>query len=126
MFDFLNTDPVLVLFGLFYSVVGLSLLIAPGPWRKLVEIFQGSDIALVLSGMAALFAGLLIVLFFQSWETPGHSLLSIIGYIALVEAGFFLFLPDLMQKFIASRFYQSLFKISGVLSIVIGVLFLIL
>lgn len=124
--NFINTDPVLLFIGIFYLVTGLSLLIKPKPWRDFVTVFQTNHIAILVSGMLALFCGLLITLFFQSYETPAHILLSIVGYIALVEATIMLLIPDLMRKFIASTFYDRIFKWGGFMAIIFGMLFLVL
>lgn len=124
--DYITSDPVLLVVGLFYVSMGFSLTLTPAPWQKLVTMFEESDVAVLLSGIFALFVGLIITVFFADWSMPGRVLLTVVGYIALAEGVCFLFFAEAVRKFVASPFYQGLFKISGVLSVAFGLLFLVL
>lgn len=124
--EFITTDPVLLVVGLFYTVIGLSLVVSPAPWRRMIEAFQTSEIAMLMGGMFALLFGLLVTLFYASWDGIGRGLLTVFGYIALVEAFVMLFMPRAMQKFVGGGFYQGMFKVSGFVSIAFGLAFLVL
>ena len=124
---FINQDPILILFGLFCIVIGASVLIRPSEWKEFLSVYRlGSPVAMLITGCLDVVFGLMIVLFFSSWGTPAHGLLTVVGYMALIEGAIFLFFPNMMQKFVSSAFYEGFFKFGGPLSILIGLLFLFL
>lgn len=126
MFDFITTDPVLQIVGIFYLVVGIAFMVRPEPWRELVTVMTERETVIALWGLVPLAFGLIILLAIPSFESIGRAMLTCFGYLAIAEAVLFLFFPRSVQKFLTGGFYQGLFKISGALSVFIGVAFLLL
>lgn len=125
MFSYITTDPVLLFVGLFLLVAGVSLMVAPAPWRALLDAIRANEAAPVITGMIALAFGLAIVVFYPSWDGVARSVLTIFGWAALLEAAIYLFFPHLLKKIVASDLYQAVFKIGGPISIVCGLVFLL-
>lgn len=98
MAELITLDPVQQIFGLIYLAFGASFICAPKAWVKLLEANKNNTAIYLLFGTLCLLVGLFLTVFYQSWETIGRGLLTIIGYLALLEAVLFLFFPGQISK----------------------------
>ncbi len=72
-------------FGLYLLVTGLSGLTAPARWKAVMEDYQRSPGLSYLTAVIVLGAGLVLVMVHSLWTDPLAIIVSLFGWIALIE-----------------------------------------
>ena len=72
-------------FGVYVLVTGLSGLAAPARWKAVMEDFQRSPGLVYLTAVIVLGVGLVLVLAHSLWTDPLAIIVSLFGWIALIE-----------------------------------------
>lgn len=111
--------------GVYFLVVGAGVLMNPSRMRNAMDEAKQSYILPYLDGAIALVIGLLIVLTHNIWDGLLTSLVSIVGWVAVLEGVLMLTLPQktisvMMQKFVGA----NLGRFVGVVSVAIGLYFI--
>ena len=86
-------------FGFFFVIVSLSLLINP---KNLSKLFSSAEdeACLFYTGLAAFVAGIAIVLSHNVWVYDWRVAVTILGWLSLVKGGFTLLWPDLTKELV--------------------------
>ena len=111
--------------GVYFLVVGAGVLMNPARMRNAMDEAKQSYILPYFDGAIALVIGLLIVLTHNIWDGLLASLVSIVGWVAVLEGVLMLTLPQktisvMMQKFVGA----NLGRFIGVVSVAIGLYFI--
>lgn len=124
---FMNSDPFLIFFGLFYIIIGLSNLIIPKAWDDFIAVFGKNETTIsVATGLLMLPLGLFIVVFYNNWTGFASALLMVIGYIILIKACMLLSVPGLVQKMAEKKIMVPPVWLRGVFALAIGLALLLL
>ncbi len=102
---------VFQIFGIIYLVIGLGMIINTKIYRKMILNFSENTSIVYFSGVISLFAGYLLITFFNSNSWNLTSILTIFGWIAVVKGSLILLFPKLIFNFaktIKERFVFSL------------------
>ncbi len=124
--DIINKDPMLLFFGAFYLVLGLSAFLARNHWEEFLELFVKYDALSLVLGIMTLPISLFIIFFYNDWSTLGSTILMVMGYISFVKAAILLLRPNWVQKFLSYEFTQKHMWLDGISGIVLGGAMLIL
>lgn len=81
------------IFGLYMIVVGLGGLANPQRWRSVMDDLNRSPGLVVALGFAMFAVGATLVLMHSVWTDPLAIIVSLIGYVALIEGATFLAVP---------------------------------
>ena len=84
--------------GLYLLVMGIMLLYRQKHWDTVARDFFDSPALILLSGAFALIFGLAIVLLHNVWEPGWRTVITVIGWFALVQAFIRLFMPEAVRK----------------------------
>lgn len=80
-------------FGLYMIVVGLGGLVAPQRWRAMMDDLQRSPGLVIALGFPVFAVGMTLVMIHSIWTDPLAILVSLIGYVALIEGALLLAVP---------------------------------
>ncbi len=108
--------------GIYFLVAGVGVLMNPARMKGAVREAQRSYLLPYFDGAIALIVGLLIVLNHNMWNDLLTSLVSLVGWVAVLEGVLMLTLPQksisaLMESFAGAH----LGRFMGVVSVVIGI-----
>ncbi|HEC32837.1 MAG TPA: DUF2065 family protein [Candidatus Kaiserbacteria bacterium] len=111
--------------GVYFLVAGAGVLMNPGRIKGAMGEIRQSYILPYFDGVVVLVVGLLVVLTHNIWNGLLTSLVSLIGWIAVLEGVLMLTLPQktismMMQKFMGA----NLGRFMGVVSVVVGLYFI--
>lgn len=81
------------IFGLYMIVVGLGGLASPSRWRAVMDDLNRSPGLVVALGFAVFAVGGTLVLIHSIWTDPLAIIVSLIGYVALIEGATLLAVP---------------------------------
>lgn len=81
------------IFGLYMIVIGLGGLASPARWRAVMDDLNRSPGLVVALGFAVFAVGGTLVLIHSIWTDPLACLVSLIGYVALIEGATLLAVP---------------------------------
>jgi len=79
--------------GPFYLVYGLSILVYPRQWRKIVTWLEQNHFNLLAIAMMMLIFGLILVNAYNIWEWSPFLIITITGWVLLVKSVFFFLAP---------------------------------
>ncbi|WP_311270589.1 DUF2065 domain-containing protein [Sphingobium sp. WCS2017Hpa-17] len=82
------------IFGLYMIVVGLGGLASPSRWRAVMDDLNRSPGLVVALGFAVFAVGGTLVLIHSIWTDPLAIMVSLIGYVALIEGATLLAVPS--------------------------------
>ncbi|NQV93272.1 hypothetical protein HQ403_02110 [Candidatus Kaiserbacteria bacterium] len=110
--------------GIYFLVAGVGILMNPARMKGAMEEAKRSYLLPYFDGAIALVMGLLIVLTHNMWDGLLESVISLVGWIALLEGVLMLTLPQktisgMMQHFMGA----NLGRFMGVVSVVVGLYF---
>ena len=126
MHDLINTDPFLLFFGTFYTIIGLSMFFASSAWQDFIKLFiENESISLIL-GIMTLPIALFIVVFYNDWSNLASIVLMVMGYISLIKAGVLLIRPSMLQGFLQKGYLKKYLWVDGLSGMVLGVAMLAL
>ncbi len=107
--------------GVYLLVAGMSGLLYPERMKKAMQEFSKSRIVPYFDGALALIIGLFIVLLHNNWDNLPASLVSLVGWLALLEGFSMFLLPEKnMQDFLKWFKEPSVARATGIFAIVTG------
>jgi uncharacterized membrane protein len=109
------------LFGLYFIIVGVIVFLRRKAIMPVVREFMDNRALLFVMAILELIAGLSLVLVYKTvaWSVPG--IISLIGYMMVIEGLIYLAAPArFVQKFIRTFNTPTWFMAGGILSIVAG------
>lgn len=92
----MDTDTMFLaqLLGVFYLVIGLSVLLKKEYYTKLFKTIEKNGMFVMMMGIFTLLVGVIMVMLHSKWTGGVDSLVSIIGWIALLKGIFTLLFPQ--------------------------------
>mgnify|MGYP001577535211 FL=1 len=110
------------LFGLYLLIMGVLVLTKKkSVMPAVMDLVKNRALTIVL-GTLSLVAGLAVVLAFQEVSTSPAGLISLIGYMMVVEGIIYLALPvKSVQKMVRSFGNKQWFMVSGVVAVLAGI-----
>lgn len=110
--------------GVYFIVSGIGALLNPARLNSAMQEAKRSYLLPYFDGAIALIVGLLIVLFHNMWDGLLASLVTLVGWIAVVEGVLLLLLPQktisaMIQKLMGSQMARFI----GVVAVVLGIYF---
>lgn len=106
--------------GLYMIVVGLGGLVAPLRWRQVMDDLDRSPALVIAIGFAVFAVGAALVLIHSIWTDPLAIIVSLIGYVALVEGALLLAVPAPLLKI--GRWSMQFTRVWAIISIGLGIL----
>lgn len=79
--------------GLYMIVIGIGGLVAPQRWRAMMDDLQRSPGLVIALGFPVFAVGMTLVMIHSIWTDPLAILVSLIGYVALIEGALLLAVP---------------------------------
>jgi uncharacterized protein YjeT (DUF2065 family) len=107
--------------GVFYAIIGLSMLIRPGAYRDMAAEFFSSPALCYTGGILALLFGLVVLAFHSEWRGTLSIIVGIVGWLATAKGVVLIIRPEMFEKFSAplTRSDKSL-RIAGLCALLIG------
>lgn len=110
--------------GVYFLVVGVGALLNPARMKGAMEEARRSYLLPYFDGAIALVVGLLIVLMHNVWDGLLESLVSLVGWIAVVEGVLMMLLPQktistMVQKVMGAQ----MARLIGVAAVILGLYF---
>lgn len=117
-------------YGLFVIAAGLCGLFAPDRWRLVIDDFRKSPALTYLSAVLVFGLGVALVMAHNLWADPLAVLVSMFGWIALVEGALLMAVPDAFLRLAGAtvsthgrtRTWAVLALVFGVALLVAGIL----
>lgn len=106
--------------GLYMIVVGIGGLIAPSRWRAMMDDLERSPGLVMALGFPVFVVGTALVLIHSIWTDPLAVIVSLIGYVALVEGALLLATPAPLLRI--GRSAVQFTRVWAVISILLGIL----
>jgi len=106
--------------GIYMIVVGIGGFLAPSRWRAVMEDLERSPGLVMALGFPVFAAGAALVLIHSIWTDPLAVIVSLIGYVALIEGALLLAVPDTLIKI--GRWSVQFTRAWAIVSIVLGIL----
>ncbi|HKY80868.1 MAG TPA: DUF2065 domain-containing protein [Sphingobium sp.] len=106
-------------FGLYMIIVGIGGFAAPQRWRAMMDDLERSPGLVMAMGFAVFAVGAALVLIHSIWTDPLAVIVSLIGYVALVEGALLLAVPAPLVRI--GRWSLSFTRAWAILSIVLGI-----
>jgi uncharacterized protein YjeT (DUF2065 family) len=110
------------LLGVVFVVVGLGLLLRTSYYHKMYKNYVKNEALMVYGGLAALVLGLVIVLSHNVWVASWEVIITIFGWLAVVEGVLLLLLPAEMSKLVSKWFKgKGLIVFGGIFYLILGI-----
>lgn len=110
--------------GVYFLVVGVGALLNPERMKRAMKEAMQSYLLPYFDGALALIVGLLIVLTHNVWNSLLETLISLVGWIAVVEGMLMMLLPQKTISSMMERFMGAqMTRLIGVASVVLGLYF---
>ncbi|WP_030539231.1 DUF2065 family protein [Sphingobium sp. DC-2] len=106
--------------GLYMMVVGIGGLVAPARWRAMMDDLERSPGLVIALGFPVFAVGAALVLIHSIWTDPLAVIVSLIGYIALIEGALLLAVPAPLIRI--GRWSLNFTRAWAAVSIVLGIL----
>jgi len=87
------------LLGPYCIIVAIGILFNLKTYQKVMEDFCKNSALIYISGVMALFFGLLIVLFHNVWTPNWAVIITIFGWLGLIKGAWLIILPNTVAKF---------------------------
>ncbi len=113
-------------FGVLYVLAGLGILLNFSTWYEKLLLLKNNPVLIKIFSLLAFSVGLLIIFVFKFNENFIHILMIIIALLAILKGVVLLLLPNMVFD-LAERIYRNnaLFKLTGVLCVGMGTLFIL-
>jgi len=111
--------------GLYLIVVGLVGLRAPTRWTRVLEDMRGSPGLVYITAVVTFFAGIALVTIHSLWTDPLAIVISLVGWLVLVESLLLFAVPDAFLRLGVSLVGPRSSPVWAAVSLVLGVLLLI-
>lgn len=89
----MNDTQIFQLFGLSLTVMGLAWIIDPRSLVRLVKNMLENESVLLLYGLLALISGYLLVTFHNTWTGGSATVITLLGWLALIKGLFITMIP---------------------------------
>lgn len=106
-------------FGVYLVVAGLSILINSQQVASLVKDLNKNTGIIWMFGFFTLILGLIAVLFHNVWVADWQVVVTILAWITLLKGVTIILIPDFIHT-LTSKLHLNFFKISGLLSLLLG------
>jgi len=106
--------------GLYLIVVGIGGLAAPQRWRQMMDDLERSPALVMAMGFAVFAVGAALVLVHSIWTDPLSAIVSVVGYVALIEGALLLAVPAPLIGI--GRWSLNFTRVWAIVSIALGVL----
>jgi uncharacterized membrane protein HdeD (DUF308 family) len=107
--------------GLFALIVGAAMVIRRNEFGEVIATYARDRTWRVLYSAIELLAGLFLVVVHNEWGTPAAVVVSLFGWLAILEGASYLFLPDrVVEPFIRSFSRPSTLAVSGIAAMIAG------
>lgn len=126
MTTLINTDPFLLFFGAFYTILGVSILTSSKHWQEFIKLFIEYDSLSLVIGILTLPISLFIVVFYDNWGSLASTVLMILGFIGLAKSLLLLLRPSIIQGFLSKGFIQRYLWLDGLSGVILGAAMLLL
>jgi hypothetical protein len=100
-------------FGLYFLIVGATLLFRRSFFRSVVNLFVEEPALRFMMGALMLFGGLFMVISHQDWSDFNTSVISLLGWLVVIKALFYLNLSNATVKR-----WVAWYKVGGVYGLV--------
>jgi hypothetical protein len=108
--------------GIVLVVIGGAILIRRSYFLAVFGTYAEQRLLRATMSMIELLAGVFLVVAHDLWSPLPAALITIVGWMAILEATIYLFLPDrLVAKFIATFNTPAWYVVGGLLAIVVGI-----
>jgi hypothetical protein len=107
--------------AIFMIVTGVAIAINRKEFASLAKELKKSNISRILGGMMDMVVGLFIVIGHNVWTNDWRVIITIIGWLAILEGSILLFMPHKSLKFVQLWRNPATTYVSALLSIVVGV-----
>jgi drug/metabolite transporter (DMT)-like permease len=119
-----NTNVIAQVLGIFFVVVGISIVANGKATAGAVEESVQSKGMMFMWGVLALLIGAVIVVFSNVWTSGLALLVTILGWLALVKGTFILLLPGAAASLYKKYGKSGLLVVAGVVIVVLGLVLL--
>lgn len=108
-------------FGAYLVIGGLAYVLRQKFFMAVVHHFVEERMLRVVLAIAELVVGLFIIFGHNVWETLPQTIVSLIGWLMLLEGIFYLFMPDKVVRKVVKTFNTTAWYVGGgVVSIIAG------
>ena len=116
-----NAEALAFIYGPFYLVLGLSVLLYAKSWQKLVGQWQSDHFSLFPVTLFMMLAGLVSIYFYNVWEWNLWLLVTITGWAFFVKGAFYMLAPgSLIKSILKMKNSTGMLYFGGLASLVIG------
>ncbi|PIR04539.1 MAG: hypothetical protein COV59_00230 [Candidatus Magasanikbacteria bacterium CG11_big_fil_rev_8_21_14_0_20_39_34] len=109
------------LFGLFFLVIGLALLINKNEYKTIVGSVVSDPSHVFLWGIPVFALGSLLVLSHSQWTGGWEDLITLLGWAAFLKGVLLLLFPGLVYEAIKKAHKESMFLLEFSFSIILGI-----
>jgi len=107
--------------GLFLVIVGAAIMLRRRYFLPVFGVYPEQRLVRAVVSMAQLLAGLFLIVMHNVWWPLPAALITIIGWMVVIEAGIYLLLPDdMVSRFIRTFNTAAWYVFGGVLAIAVG------
>src|SRR5688572_5789945 len=107
--------------GIFFVILGATILLRRHYYLPVFAAFARERLTRVVVSMAELMAGLFLAVMHNEWSSPAAAIISLIGWMAVLESLLYLWLPDrLVEKFLNTFNTAGWYVCGGLLAIAAG------
>lgn len=108
--------------GVFIIIVAVAALSRREAFAQLVATFSRDRTLRTLFAAIELLAGLFLVALHRAWDTTPAFIISLLGWMAVLESSAYLLLPDrVVHSFLAPFAKPGVIAVTGVVALVLGV-----
>ena len=86
-------------FGLYFILAGVAILVRPGSTIELLQLFTNRDVSF-LSGFIALMVGVPLVLLHNIWDGTWHVVITLLVWLTFLKGFTIIFAPELVASWI--------------------------
>ena len=108
------------IFGLYMILIGIGGLAAPDRWRAIIDDLNRSPGLVVALGFSVFAVGATLVLIHSIWTDPLAVIVSLIGYVALVEGAMLLAVPSPLIRI--GHWSTGFIRTWAIIALVLGLL----
>lgn len=107
--------------GIFLVIVGAAILLRRRYYLPVYGAFVRERLLRAVTSLAEILAGLFLVVLYDEWSSPPAAILSLIGWMALLEGLMYTLLPDdFLEKFFNIFNTPAWYVAGGLLAIATG------
>lgn len=105
---------------MYFIIMGVAMFLNKGEVVKAAKEFAGANASMVFYGSVVLIIGLLMVFSHNVWDTLWQSIISFVGWAALIKGTLAVAFPKIMKSMSAAIAQPSWVRAGGLLWLVAG------